>query len=126
MPIDFRWYLSQLLRQPLVRLFQPIDGGGKAKHILENRSASALVQVISPRSKVMAGFLQKAERCYGCRCLVQKDDSAGLCSTCEGEREELIEVMLPYQHCFARGHPHHVVGPPLDTPSSVYVSTTRR
>merc|ERR1712066_140555 len=85
LPIDADYYIEQQLKQPLLRIFEPVVGGDPAKVTSmlfaggEGRRASAP----STASKAGLGaFFKRGEKCIACNASVAGAEA--FCKACDG------------------------------------------
>jgi len=87
-PIDAEYYLNNMLAKPLLRIFDPILGEGKAESELLRGDHTRTKIIISSKVGAMAAFTKKRATCLGCK-VVLSDDKSAVCKHCK-PKESLI------------------------------------
>uniref|UniRef100_A0A8D0GSU0 DNA-directed DNA polymerase n=1 Tax=Sphenodon punctatus TaxID=8508 RepID=A0A8D0GSU0_SPHPU len=70
LPIDTQYYLEQQLAKPLLRIFEPILGEGKAQSILLKGEHTRCKTVLTAKVGGLMAFATKRSTCIGCRALL--------------------------------------------------------
>ncbi|XP_062471907.1 DNA polymerase delta catalytic subunit-like, partial [Pezoporus occidentalis] len=90
LPIDSRYYLEQQLGKPLLRIFEPILGEGRAESVLlrgaHTRSKTLLTAQVG--GGVLA-FATRRSTCVGCRAVLQQHGA--VCDFCRQREAELYQ-----------------------------------
>merc|ERR1712048_1533995 len=66
-PIDAEYYLTNQLSKPLLRIFEPILGEGKAESILLKGEHTRTKSVVTSKVGALAAFTKKKMTCIGCK-----------------------------------------------------------
>merc|ERR1719412_3594959 len=66
-PIDAEYYLNNQLSKPLLRLFDPILGEGKAESVLLKGDHTRTKSVVTSKVGALAAFTKKKMTCIGCK-----------------------------------------------------------
>lgn len=89
LPLDAEYYVEHQLKQPLLRVFEPVLGGSRAeveKRLFGSNGTSrspALPSRSSPAGKgTMAAFVQRRARCMAPGCRALTEDKHPLCPDC--------------------------------------------
>ncbi|CAI0414266.1 unnamed protein product [Linum tenue] len=85
-PIDSKYYLTNHLEKPLLRIFEPILKNAKDE-LLSGAHTRNISKPI-PSSGGIMRFAKKQLTCLGCKALI-KDSERTLCSHCKGREAEL-------------------------------------
>lgn len=102
LPLDAGYYLDHQLKQPLLRVFEPVLGGSKStvEHTLFGASgSSAKVPLrkakIAPNAGGLAKFVRTKSRCVspGCVALVEQSGNT-LCSKCASDPQRASEALI--------------------------------
>jgi hypothetical protein len=102
--IDLDWYLHKQLKEPLLKLFEPLMPRPEAERrlfsgALQSAASARVVQVHRPQSGMMARFVTAAVRCLHCNKPLARGAAASgvsggtgvLCSVCLPARDELLD-----------------------------------
>jgi len=102
-PLDADYYLDHQLKQPLLRVFEPVLGGSKssveqALFGMGTSSASTsapLRKKMAPGGGGLAKFVRTRSRCLssGCPSLVESSDHM-LCSSCSSDPDKASEAII--------------------------------
>jgi len=110
LPIDAEYYIEQQLKQPLLRIFEPIVGGDSAKVVSMLFAGAQVQKVTVPRGLGgLSAFIKRGEKCLVCRVALQT--SAAFCKDCDGTDQaanareaKLVEGRAIYaRQCALRG-----------------------
>ena len=66
-PIDAEYYLTNMLAKPLLRIFEPILGEGKAESTLLKGEHTRTKTFVTSKVGALAAFTKKRETCIGCK-----------------------------------------------------------
>merc|ERR1712168_939654 len=66
-PIDAEHYLNNQLSKPLLRIFDPILGDGKAESVLLKGDHTRTKSVVTSKVGALAAFTKKKMTCIGCK-----------------------------------------------------------
>ncbi|KAL7574896.1 hypothetical protein ACA910_010727 [Epithemia clementina (nom. ined.)] len=81
-PIDFKWYLTNQLEKPLIRIFEPIVPDPKRQLLQGEHTRKLFIPTPSARKGTLMMFAVKTAQCIGCRTSV--DAASGyLCHRCK-------------------------------------------
>lgn len=84
LPIDADYYVEHQLKQPLLRIFEPVLGGeGEAsveQRLFVGEHARRITQGARGSSGPLAAFVRARAKCLGCRALLESDGV--LCPSC--------------------------------------------
>ncbi|KAH1181263.1 hypothetical protein KIL84_002197 [Mauremys mutica] len=99
MPIDTQYYLEQQLAKPLLRVFEPILGEGRAESVLLRGEHTRCKTVLTSRVGGLMAFATKRSTCLGCRASLPHHGA--VCKFCVGHQSELYqkEPCAPYGAC---------------------------
>ncbi|NXH39342.1 DPOD1 polymerase, partial [Dicaeum eximium] len=89
LPIDTRYYLEQQLSRPLLRIFEPILGEGKAQSVLLQGEHTRCKTLLTARSGGLSAFTSKRSSCVGCRALLPHHGA--VCDFCRQRESELYQ-----------------------------------
>jgi DNA polymerase delta subunit 1 len=94
-PIDTKYYLENQLSKPLVRIFEPILGDGKAQSLLTG-DHTRTISVAAPTHGGLMKFAKKTVTCLGCKKpLVSAEEKEGaVCFDCRPRFAELYSKSL--------------------------------
>merc|ERR1719186_1976852 len=92
-PIDAEHYLTNQLSKPLLRLFDPILGDGKAESILLKGEHTRTKSVVTSKVGALAAFTKKKMTCIGCKVpLVVETDA--VCKHCKVKEGEIYQKQI--------------------------------
>jgi DNA polymerase delta subunit 1 len=101
-PIDFRWYLTNQLSNPLKRIFEPILGNVEKKLLEGDHTRKIYVPTPSARKGSMMMFTVKKAQCIGCKAGVDEKDGY-LCTHCKKREAEIyLEKLAIYREAELR------------------------
>ncbi|XP_058678684.1 DNA polymerase delta catalytic subunit [Ammospiza caudacuta] len=89
LPIDTRYYLEQQLSRPLLRIFEPILGEGRAHGVLLQGEHTRCKTLLTSRSGALSAFTSKRSSCVGCRALLPQHGA--VCDFCRQRESELYQ-----------------------------------
>lgn len=89
LPIDTQYYLEQQLAKPLLRIFEPILGEGKAQNVLLKGDHTRCKTVLTAKVGGLMAFATKRSTCIGCRAVL--NDHGAVCKFCLGRQSELYQ-----------------------------------
>ncbi|XP_050784128.1 DNA polymerase delta catalytic subunit isoform X3 [Gopherus flavomarginatus] len=89
MPIDTQYYLEQQLAKPLLRVFEPILGEGRAESVLLRGEHTRCKTVLTSRVGGLMAFATKRSTCLGCRASLPHHGA--VCKFCVGHQSELYQ-----------------------------------
>ncbi|KAM6288974.1 DNA polymerase delta catalytic subunit, partial [Aegotheles albertisi] len=89
LPIDTRYYLEQQLAKPLLRIFEPILGEGRAESILLRGEHTRCKTVLTATVGGLMAFATKRSTCVGCRALLPHHGA--VCDFCRQRESELYQ-----------------------------------
>ncbi|XP_058715720.1 DNA polymerase delta catalytic subunit [Poecile atricapillus] len=89
LPIDTRYYLEQQLSRPLLRIFEPILGEGRAQAVLLQGEHTRCKTLLTSRSGGLSAFTSKRSSCVGCRALLPHHGA--VCDFCRQRESELYQ-----------------------------------
>eukprot|EP00096_Caligus_rogercresseyi_P008611 TRINITY_DN2778_c0_g1_i3.p1 TRINITY_DN2778_c0_g1~~TRINITY_DN2778_c0_g1_i3.p1 ORF type:complete len:379 (-),score=112.51 TRINITY_DN2778_c0_g1_i3:274-1410(-) len=84
-PIDTEYYLTNMISKPLLRIFEPILGEGKAESVLLRGDHTRTKIVVTSKVSALAAFTKKKSTCIGCKVPLPKEDDS-VCSYCEPKK----------------------------------------
>jgi len=87
-PIDVEHYLHHALENPLLRIFEPILGEGKAKSVLFKGDHTRVKTVQTSKAGGLFAFAKKRNQCIGCKAAMP-DGQKSICRHCEDKEAEL-------------------------------------
>merc|ERR1712001_813710 len=87
-PIDAQHYLPNQLSKPLLRLFEPILGDGKAESVLLKGDHTLTKTMITSKVGAMAAFTKKKMTCVGCK-VPLKVETEAVCEHCKEKEGEI-------------------------------------
>ncbi|KAI1884714.1 hypothetical protein AGOR_G00229260 [Albula goreensis] len=93
-PIDTQYYLEQQLSKPLLRIFEPILGEGKAESILLKGEHTRCKTVLTSRASGLMAFTQKKSTCIGCRTVLKSE--MAVCDFCKKHESELYQKEMSH------------------------------
>jgi len=86
LPIDYQYYLDHQLKQPLIRIFEPILPNAEAALFSGEHTRSIYVPKVANTG--LAKFAVVKKTCLGCKNVLPSQDMA-LCSNCEGKKKRI-------------------------------------
>ncbi|XP_061445561.1 DNA polymerase delta catalytic subunit isoform X1 [Rhineura floridana] len=89
LPIDTQYYLEQQLAKPLLRIFEPILGEGKAQNVLLKGEHTRCKTVLTAKVGGLMAFATKRSTCIGCRAVL--NHHGAVCKFCLGRQSELYQ-----------------------------------
>ncbi|KAH0626687.1 hypothetical protein JD844_001794 [Phrynosoma platyrhinos] len=89
LPIDTQYYLEQQLAKPLLRIFEPILGEGKAQNILLKGEHTRCKTVLTAKVGGLMAFATKRSTCIGCRAVL--NHHGAVCKFCLDRQSELYQ-----------------------------------
>uniref|UniRef100_A0A452GR66 DNA polymerase n=1 Tax=Gopherus agassizii TaxID=38772 RepID=A0A452GR66_9SAUR len=89
MPIDTQYYLEQQLAKPLLRVFEPILGEGRAESVLLRGEHTRCKTVLTSRVGGLMAFATKRSTCLGCRASLPHHGA--VCKFCVEHQSELYQ-----------------------------------
>ena len=113
-PIDFKWYLTNQLEKPLIRIFDPIINDPKRQLLQGDHTRKLFIPTPAARKGTLMMFAVKTAQCIGCRTSV--DAAKGyLCERCKPmeadifleKLEVLREAELRYAELWANAQRIH-------------------
>lgn len=88
-PIDTEHYLKHQLSQPLLRIFEPVIGEGKAESVLLRGDHTRVRKVVTSKIGGLMAFAKKRETCIGCKSILKR--SGAVCDHCEERESEIYQ-----------------------------------
>lgn len=79
-PIDANWYVEHQLREPLLRIFNPVIPNA-ATALFAGDHTRKVYKATNNAGSIMK-FATKSLQCLGCRALLAKGDEGALCKAC--------------------------------------------
>ena len=92
-PIDAQHYLTNQLSKPLLRLFEPILGDGKAESVLLKGDHTLTKTMITSKVGAMAAFTKKKMTCIGCKVPLKVETDA-VCDHCKAKEGEIYQKQI--------------------------------
>ena len=92
-PIDAEYYLNNQLSKPLLRLFDPILGEGKAESVLLKGDHTRTKSVVTSKVGALAAFTKKKMTCIGCRVPLENESEA-VCRHCKEKEGEIYQKQI--------------------------------
>jgi len=92
-PIDAEYYLNNQLSKPLMRIFEPILGEGKAESVLLKGDHTRTRSVVTSKVGALAAFTKKKMTCIGCK-VPLKDESEAVCGHCKPKEGEIYQKQI--------------------------------
>ncbi|KAJ1476958.1 hypothetical protein T484DRAFT_1823035 [Baffinella frigidus] len=103
LPIDYEWYLTNQLKQPILKLFEMVMSKTDAERKLFSLSArcagtgAKVKQQHKPQNGMMARFVTAAARCLSCneplaKAGVGQPGAGVLCGTCLADKDNILDV----------------------------------
>ncbi|XP_068855408.1 DNA polymerase delta catalytic subunit-like [Aphelocoma coerulescens] len=89
LPIDTRYYLEQQLSRPLLRIFEPILGEGRAQGVLLQGEHTRCKTLLTAKAGGLSAFTSKRSSCVGCRALLPHHGA--VCDFCRQRESELYQ-----------------------------------
>merc|ERR1712223_329892 len=89
-PIDAEYYLNNQLSKPLLRLFDPILGEGKAQSTLLRGEHTRTKTVVTSKVSALAAFTKKTSKCIGCKVPLNKETDA-VCQHCKSKESSIYQ-----------------------------------
>ena len=92
-PIDAEYYLTNQLSKPLLRIFEPILGEGKAESILLKGEHTRTKSVVTSKVGALAAFTKKKMTCIGCKVPLEIETDA-VCKHCKDKEGEIYQKQI--------------------------------
>merc|ERR1719471_2478998 len=92
-PIDAEHYLTNQLSKPLLRIFEPILGDGKAESILLKGEHTRTKAVVTSKVGALVAFTKKKMTCIGCK-VPLKVESDAVCEHCKSKEGEIYQKQI--------------------------------
>jgi len=92
-PIDAQHYLTNQLSKPLLRLFEPILGDGKAESVLLKGDHTLTKTMVTSKVGAMAAFTKKKMTCIGCK-VPLKVETEAVCEHCKLKEGEIYQKQI--------------------------------
>ncbi|XP_068383937.1 DNA polymerase delta catalytic subunit [Eschrichtius robustus] len=89
LPIDTQYYLEQQLAKPLLRIFEPILGEGRAEAVLLRGDHTRCKTVLTGKVGGLLAFTKRQNCCIGCRTVLSHQGA--VCKFCEARGSELYQ-----------------------------------
>ncbi|KAG3256569.1 DNA polymerase delta catalytic subunit isoform X1 [Ictidomys tridecemlineatus] len=89
LPIDTQYYLEQQLAKPLLRIFEPILGEGRAEAVLLRGDHTRCKTVLTGKVGGLLAFAQRRSCCIGCRTVL--NHQGAVCKFCQSRESELYQ-----------------------------------
>ncbi|XP_053908258.1 DNA polymerase delta catalytic subunit [Cuculus canorus] len=89
LPIDTNYYLEQQLAKPLLRIFEPILGEGRAESVLLRGEHTRCKTVLTAKVGGLMAFATKRSSCVGCRAVLPHHGA--VCDFCRQRQSELYQ-----------------------------------
>ncbi|KAM9591686.1 DNA polymerase delta catalytic subunit isoform 1-T1 [Morphnus guianensis] len=89
LPIDTSYYLEQQLAKPLLRIFEPILGEGRAESVLLRGEHTRCKTVLTAKVGGLMAFATKRSTCVGCRAVLPHHGA--VCDFCRQRQSELYQ-----------------------------------
>ncbi|XP_059584205.1 DNA polymerase delta catalytic subunit isoform X1 [Alligator mississippiensis] len=93
-PIDTQYYLEQQLAKPLLRIFEPILGEGKAESVLLKGEHTRCKTVLTSKVGGLMAFATKRSTCIGCRAVLPHHGA--VCKFCLDRQSELYQKEISH------------------------------
>eukprot|EP01134_Creolimax_fragrantissima_P003471 CFRG3471T1 len=87
-PIDYQHYVEHQLTNPIIRIFEPIMGAGKAQSLLSGEHTRK-VSVMTPTIGGLMKFTKKVHTCISCRSRLPREDMA-VCEHCKPHEGDIL------------------------------------
>uniref|UniRef100_A0A2D4LNS3 DNA-directed DNA polymerase n=1 Tax=Micrurus spixii TaxID=129469 RepID=A0A2D4LNS3_9SAUR len=97
LPIDTQYYLEQQLAKPLLRIFEPILGEGKAQNVLLKGEHTRCKTVLTAKVGGLMAFATKRSTCIGCRAVL--NHHGAVCKFCLAYQSELYQKEVTHLSC---------------------------
>jgi len=91
--IDFQHYLTNQLSKPLMRLFEPILGDGKAESVLLKGEHTMTKTVVTSKVSALAAFTKKKKTCLGCK-VPLNDENEAVCPHCKPKESNIFQKTI--------------------------------
>ncbi|XP_049977235.1 DNA polymerase delta catalytic subunit [Alexandromys fortis] len=89
LPIDTQYYLEQQLAKPLLRIFEPILGEGRAESVLLRGDHTRCKTVLTSKVGGLLAFTKRRNCCIGCRSVI--NHQGAVCAFCQPRESELYQ-----------------------------------
>uniref|UniRef100_A0A8I3XDN2 DNA polymerase n=1 Tax=Callithrix jacchus TaxID=9483 RepID=A0A8I3XDN2_CALJA len=89
LPIDTQYYLEQQLAKPLLRIFEPILGEGRAEAVLLRGDHTRCKTVLTGKVGGLLAFAKRRNCCIGCRTVLSHQGA--VCEFCQPRESELYQ-----------------------------------
>uniref|UniRef100_A0A8C7BE62 DNA polymerase delta catalytic subunit n=1 Tax=Neovison vison TaxID=452646 RepID=A0A8C7BE62_NEOVI len=89
LPIDTQYYLEQQLAKPLLRIFEPILGEGRAEAVLLRGDHTRCKTVLTGKVGGLLAFAKRHSCCIGCRTVL--NHQGAVCKFCQPRESELYQ-----------------------------------
>ncbi|XP_012588973.1 PREDICTED: DNA polymerase delta catalytic subunit [Condylura cristata] len=89
LPIDTQYYLEQQLAKPLLRIFEPILGEGRAEAVLLRGDHTRCKTVLTGKVGGLLAFAKRRSCCIGCRTVLSHQGA--VCKFCQPRESELYQ-----------------------------------
>ncbi|XP_070257733.1 DNA polymerase delta catalytic subunit [Myotis yumanensis] len=89
LPIDTQYYLEQQLAKPLLRIFEPILGEGRAEAVLLRGDHTRCKTVLTGKVGGLLAFAKRQSCCIGCRTVLSHQGA--VCKFCKPRESELYQ-----------------------------------
>uniref|UniRef100_A0AC11E533 DNA polymerase delta 1, catalytic subunit n=1 Tax=Ovis aries TaxID=9940 RepID=A0AC11E533_SHEEP len=89
LPIDTQYYLEQQLAKPLLRIFEPILGEGRAEAVLLRGDHTRCKTVLTGKVGGLLAFAKRRSCCVGCRTVLSHQGA--VCKFCQPRESELYQ-----------------------------------
>ncbi|XP_069738764.1 LOW QUALITY PROTEIN: DNA polymerase delta catalytic subunit [Phaenicophaeus curvirostris] len=89
LPLDTQYYLEQQLARPLLRIFEPILGEGRAESVLLRGDHTRCKTVLTAKVGGLMAFATKRSSCVGCRAVLPHHGA--VCDFCRQRESELYQ-----------------------------------
>ncbi|XP_069312907.1 DNA polymerase delta catalytic subunit [Eulemur rufifrons] len=89
LPIDTQYYLEQQLAKPLLRIFEPILGEGRAEAVLLRGDHTRCKTVLTGKVGGLLAFAKRRDCCIGCRTVLSHQGA--VCKFCQPRESELYQ-----------------------------------
>ncbi|XP_057617098.1 DNA polymerase delta catalytic subunit [Chionomys nivalis] len=89
LPIDTQYYLEQQLAKPLLRIFEPILGEGRAESVLLRGDHTRCKTVLTGKVGGLLAFTKRRNCCIGCRSVI--NHQGAVCEFCQPRESELYQ-----------------------------------
>ncbi|KAM6223345.1 DNA polymerase delta catalytic subunit [Rhynchocyon petersi] len=89
LPIDTQYYLEQQLAKPLLRIFEPILGEGRAEAVLLRGEHTRCKTVLTGKVGGLLAFAKRRSCCIGCRTVLSHQGA--VCKFCRPRESELYQ-----------------------------------